>query len=391
MHEIPEDIIELILRSYREKLLVHESRRLEEWEWNHPEWREVVRRLRQYVEAGSMERVYRSVDRDTAWSRVDVRTESLPGWKRRRVMSFRYKCIAAVAVVLLTVGGIFFLRQPSEEVLPVASVSIKPGTRKAILELPGRKLIELSEHTERDIIDKRGNVLGKDSANILVIQPAEEIKSQPGIIRVPAGGEYQVVLSDGTKVWLNASSILKFPLIFQGKERIVELEGEAYFEVARDTLHHFIVRTRNATLRVLGTSFNICDYRKDYFEQTTLVSGSVEINRQGIIYRLLPGEQLEVNPLKGSAVVRKVETRLYTSWREGEFRFQNMSLDEISLKLHRWYNVNFFFANEDSKKYRFTGVIRRDDNLDRFIGLMERTTNLKFNICPGNSVMVSQK
>lgn len=391
MHEIPEDIIELIFKSYHEKLLVHDLRRLEEWGWNHPEWHEVIERLKRYVEAGNRERIYRSLDRDSAWICVDAKTGPLPGWKRRQIIFSRYKYIASVVVILLFLGGVFFSPRFSKVSSGIATVSIQPGTRKAVWELPGRKFVELREREERDIIDKKGCVLGKDSANILVIQHREEVENQPSMIRVPSGGEYRVVLSDGTQIWLNASSVLKFPLTFQGKERIVELEGEAYFEVAKDSLRHFVVRTRNATVRVLGTSFNICDYREDGFEQTTLVSGAVEINRQGVVYRLLPGEQLEVNPSKKITAVKSVDTRLYTSWKDGEFRFVDMPLEELVMRLHRWYNVSFFFTNADCKKYRFTGVIRKDDNFDEFINLVERTTSIKFSVHSGNVVVISQR
>ena len=149
----------------------------------------------------------------------------------------------------------------------------------------------------------------------------------------------------------------------------------------------FIVRTCRSSVKVLGTSFNVCSYEEDALEQVTLEQGGVEVKHHDETYLLHPGEQFELDTTNEEVEVKPVNVKLYTSWIDGMFRFHNMPLDLLTVKLERWYNVHFVFSNEVCKNYRFTGAIRKDVDFNEFIRLIERTTNVKFVINQKNIII----
>ena len=194
---------------------------------------------------------------------------------------------------------------------------------------------------------------------------------------VPRGGEYRITLSDGTRVWLNAASVLTFPPVFAGNERKVRLVGEAFFEVTPDTARPFIVATARMDIKVLGTSFNVSVYEDEETVHTTLVKGSVEVQPvQQEAIMLKPGEQA---CLAGNRMTAKaVNTSQFTSWIDGKFMFCNTALEEISKQISRWYDVDIFFSSEQVKTICFTGAILRFEPLEELIRMIENTSNVRF-------------
>lgn len=298
-------------------------------------------------------------------------------------MIIRWGVAVAIAVMLTT--GWYLLRLSPEKTDSEKLVQITPGSLKAVWVLEGGEKYELSEKLGRDITNSGGTTIGKDSLNTLIIQ--EGNSGQKSTVRVPEGGEYRVVLSDGTKVWINSGSELTFPMNFDEEERVVELKGEAYFDVAKSKEWPFIVRTCRSSVKVLGTSFNVCSYEEDSLEQVTLEQGGVEVKHRDETYLLHPGEQFELDMTSEEVEVKPVNVKLYTSWIDGMFRFHNMPLDLLTVKLERWYNVHFVFSDEVCKNYRFTGAIRKDVDFNEFIRLIERTTNVKFIINQMNIII----
>lgn len=381
MSEMPEDIVCLVLKSCNEGLTNDEEIQLDEWLQTHPEAEEEMQRLKRYAMAGREMRIFEQIDMEKAWQRVDRQTEKTVGWKRRRKMTPYWW--GAAAVVVLVIAGMFWINRsqaPVGDELIASYESFKPGSQKAIWELPGGRFIELEKGGERLLMGSDGNVIGRDSANTLILRGEGNGVTEQTVVRVPQGGEYSVILADGTKVWINSESELSFPSVFTGKERVVEVKGEAYFEVTKDADHPFVVKMGESAIRVLGTSFNACGYSEDSYEQITLVSGSVEVDYRGKQYKLIPGEQLEAISDGGEPNVKKVDVRLFASWKDGMFRFKDMPLDELVVKLKRWYDVNFVFENENCKTYRFTGAIKKDVDFHEFIQLIETTTNVRFDI-----------
>lgn len=186
----------------------------------------------------------------------------------------------------------------------------------------------------------------EDSLSGLIyrLQDTVKVPREFHTLSVPRAGEYMMVLSDGSRVWLNAKSELKFPVKFDTDKREVFLTGEAYFEVVKDLEYPFIVSTPRTKTTVLGTSFNVMAYQNEAHTEITLESRAVAVSAGTRQRRIIPGQQVAVS--SESFEMRQVNIAFYTSWKEGLFDFDNMTLDELCVKLGRWYDVEFFFVNQ---------------------------------------------
>ena len=269
----------------------------------------------------------------------------------------------------------------------------RPGAERAVLKLFDGKTVVLDSTSGNMLIARGENVRVEVDSNRLlrysredtVVTSREERKNE---LIVPRGGEYQIVLADGTQVWLNSATKLIFPQNFTGKERRVVLSGEAFFEVARDENKPFIVETSRMDVKVLGTRFNVNAYTDNEMVSTTLVDGSVEVasGTQKPI-TLVPGEQAYGEA--GELEKREVNVRLYTSWIDGRFMFNNVELEEIAKQISRWYDVEIFFTNENVKKIRFTGGMVKFKPLDDLIRMIESTSSVCFSV-KGRTIVISE-
>lgn len=269
----------------------------------------------------------------------------------------------------------------------------RPGGERAVLKLFDGKTVVLDSTSGNMLIARGENVRVEVDSNRLlrysredtIVTSREERKNE---LIVPRGGEYQIVLADGTQVWLNSATKLIFPQNFTGKERRVMLSGEAFFEVARDESKPFIVETSRMDVKVLGTRFNVNAYTDSEMVSTTLVDGSVEVasGTQKPI-TLVPGEQAYGEA--GELEKREVNVRLYTSWIDGRFMFNNVELEEIAKQISRWYDVEIFFTNENVKKIRFTGGMVKFKPLDDLIRMIESTSSVCFSV-KGRTIVISE-
>lgn len=198
------------------------------------------------------------------------------------------------------------------------------------------------------------------------------------LIETPRAGQYQINLPDGTKVWLNAASSLRYPSRFSGSKRIVALTGEGYFEVAKNKQHPFVVKTDRQEVQVLGTHFNINSYTDESSTNTTLVEGSVRVTTLDGKNRLLkPGEQSQ---LKGDEIeVSDVDTENVLSWKNGDFVFKGDDFKSIMRKISRWYDVEVIYQG-DFDDLKFGGYISRTKNISSVLSIMESTGKVHFNI-----------
>lgn len=183
------------------------------------------------------------------------------------------------------------------------------------------------------------------------------------------GMEYTLTLSDGTRVYLNAESRLKYPVVFRGTERVVELSGEAYFKVSKDALRPFVVKMNGVNVRVLGTSFNVRSYADEGQVVTTLVEGKVKVNDQDIV----AGEQAVYSKNDGKTTVRQVEVEQYVAWQEGTFVFRNERLENVMKTLGRWYGVEFHFIDERAKEIRIGARFGRYDDMQPIVDMIKKT------------------
>jgi len=208
-------------------------------------------------------------------------------------------------------------------------------------------------------------------------------------MQIPVGGFYQLKLADGTKVWLNSLTRLRFPVTFAGEERKVYLTGEAYFEVARDSVHPFIVATdEGMEVKVYGTEFNVDTYRKGTVK-TTLVNGKVgiRVSATGEEMRLSPNQMALFTKATQSIQVENVDSYGVVAWKDGKFVFEDEPIEEIMERLSRWYDVKVFYANERIKKHTFTGIITRFADISDVLHLMQETAAVEFRI-QGDTVTV---
>jgi len=309
---------------------------------------------------------------------------------KKRTQVRRWLQYAAVICIPLLVAGSLFWYSADEKSSHLAH-HIQPGTAKAILKLHNGEMISLDSESRTLIENVKGEIVGTDSLDVLRLQAKPVSKKiEYNTISVPRGGEYQLVLADGSKVWLNSATELRFPVSFSGETRDVYLSGEAFFEVESNASKPFLVHTSYSDVKVYGTEFNVMSYPDDKVEKTTLVEGSVAVIKDGKEQKIQPGEQSSFIKGKPEMIINTVDTDLYTAWCDGVFRFEEMPLDQLVLKLARWYDVNFFFVNESVKKKRFTGAIRRQADFEIFMKVLGESTQVEI-IVIDNNVQVRSK
>lgn len=271
----------------------------------------------------------------------------------------------------------------SGEVREEVPVALSAGGKYAELILANGQKVDLHEGMEMKLRERSSNIQVKGNVVYYEENKDSVTLGEYNMIRTPLGGEYSLTLADGTKVWLNAMSELRYPVAFGEGVREVELKGEAYFEVEKNEGKPFIVKTDEFNVRVLGTSFNISAYLDSPLAHTTLCSGHVRINDRtnpGKEVDILPGEQLLFHRDNREISVREVDTDVFVSWREGFFQFDNNTVEEVFTILQRWYNIQVFYANVEVRQELFTGKLPRFDNLQIIIDLIERVSDLKIEV-----------
>lgn len=195
-------------------------------------------------------------------------------------------------------------------------------------------------------------------------------------LTTPSRCDFMFILADGTRVWMNAKSSLRYPVAFHGKERVVYAEGEIYLEVARDEKHPFFVMLNGMKVEVLGTSFNVNSYADEDYAEVTLVEGRVAAHVDDKSYDLLPSRQLRWDKKNESVDIRIVNVDDYIAWKRGQYVFKGRSLEEVAKVLERWYDMEIIFEDEKSKKTVYTGVINKEENFDAFVLRLRETSSL---------------
>ena len=304
--------------------------------------------------------------------------------RKSRRMTLRWSIAASIILLVglfvgRTISGVRDIHEEQE----LAKSVMQPGTSKAILMMADGKEVVLEQGQNLNILlNERVRVATSSQGIVYEEHGKGMVTEEYNKLTTPVGGEYSLVLSDGTKVFLNADSELKYPVEFSDGKRIVDLKGEAYFEVHKDSLRPFIVRMNGAEVTVLGTSFNVNTYGDDGQIYTTLVNGSVRVSsvKNGQAEVLTPGMQSVMDVQSGQLTVREVDVEPYVAWREGRFVFRAMTLDLIMRQLQRWYDFEVFYQNPELKDYEFRGVIKRDMDLDKVLSVIKVTTNVDFEV-----------
>lgn len=375
------DVAKLFAKALAGELDEQEERQLESWLRESPRHVEEWNALRQ--EMATDKRALRWQQEGTRmtekrWQKFKEQTQ---GRRRRIPAGMRY---AAALLVPLLLAAYFLIDREPQKSQPLAEVPILPGTYKARLILDDGREVALDSAVRVQVKEMPG-VDVKAEDNVLVYTDADTVVEEQvryNTLEIPRGGEYALQLADGTRVWLNAETSLKYPVTFLGRERRVELNGEGYFEVAKDSAHPFIVSVDGVDVKVLGTSFNISAYEGRVV--TTLVEGKVAMSSPEDSVLLVPDRQAVWD---GDRItVAKVEARNYALWREGVFFFEDRPLEEILDALARWYNVHVFWQNPRLQSMRFSVEIKRYEHIDTILRRIAETNRVKFGV---NGRMVS--
>ena len=304
--------------------------------------------------------------------------------KNRRIKTIiRY---AAILTLPLVAAGIFLLQKNDRQAIVSISEVIKPGEHKAVLITGGGERITLSDSTLSPIQEQNGMIVNVMNNKVFYTLPEDSLCTQESPIfntlQIPRGGEYFLTLADGTEVWLNAETEIRYPVQFTGNKRVVYLDGEAYFTVAPDKKKPFTVVSTHASVSVLGTQFNFRAYPDEQDVQTTLVSGSVimqsEKYKQQI--KLVPGEQGVLEKRSANLTKQEVNTYLYTAWKDGRFAFRDARLEDLFNILARWYDLSIFYQSPEAKDIRFTGDLNKTDDFKSILKIIEQNERVTFTV-----------
>ncbi|MCD0489691.1 DUF4974 domain-containing protein [Pedobacter sp. MC2016-14] len=304
---------------------------------------------------------------------------------------------AAAASIAVVLSVFIYLNKKPEKVQAIAYANdVSPGTNKALLTLADGRRINLSSGKTGVVIDANqlsyndGTPLGN---NKTLDQPSS---SELLTLTTPFGGEYQVKLPDGSLVWMNAGSVLKFPSSFANlKQRKVYLIGEAYFEVSKDSRHPFVVQNDQQQIRVLGTHFNVSSYADESIVKTTLLEGLVEVSivsaKSGSVgkvkeaVKIVPGQQAALNG--NNLQVTEVDANNAIAWKNDQFIFIDEPLNNIMRKLAKWYNVDVIYQNKVIENKLFGGIASRRMKISEILNMLQMTGEVNFKI-EGRKIMV---
>lgn len=369
---------DVIVRRILGKATEQDNERVERWLAENEGNRTYYRKAERYFNVYYTGEKQRQVDVEEAWNEFLI----YAGKSRNRLhLRMRIAIVAAIIFPVFILAAVFWLPLEEERQVEVTpNTSLLPGNTKAVLLTFAGEKVGLSDTTDvvrmiRTLSNSQNEVAAREK-----IVPREEAKYNT--IIVPRGGEFRLTLADGTDVVINSDSRFRFPDRFTGIEREVFLTGEAFFEVAKDSLHPFVVGVRESNVRVLGTSFNVKGYSDDDYIQTTLVDGQVafQANHDAEIKEMRPGQQVTYDRETGECVFRDVNTDVYTAWVKGMWVLEGVRLEEIMKQLSRWYDVGVFYQNPKAKDLVFTGDLERYENCEIILNMISLTTDVKFEI-----------
>lgn len=311
---------------------------------------------------------------------------------QKRIIKNNFIKYAAAAFILAFLGIGFYITQLNKEAafLSTSLSDVSPGNNRATLTLIDGSTIDLNENQKGIIMDSGiiaysdGSILTSDYANTAInstnTDKSDRLSVQTLALSTPKGGQYHITLSDGTQVWLNAASSLTYPNQFVGNKRIVELRGEAYFEVSPDAKAPFIVKSAGQEIEVLGTHFNVMAYNDEQAVATTLLEGSVRVSHSQSTKSILlkPNEQSVLSANKEFQIT-KVNPLIAVSWKNGDFIFNNENLESIMRKVARWYDVDIVYTKGVEDIY-FSGMVSRSRNLSAVLEMLQSSEKITFKI-----------
>lgn len=322
---------------------------------------------------------------------VQSRIEQEPVVQVRRIGRYaRWVAAASVVIALGLAGEYFWPRHAAHQPAPVATAAkpqndLPPGSNKAQLLLGDGSVVDLANATNGVIKDKGGVRINKQDGRLIYDASKQDAVSETNTIQTPRGGQYQVVLPDGTKVWLNAASSLSYPTAFSGKDRQVRLKGEAYFEVAGDKNKPFSVSVDGLQVDVLGTHFDVMAYDDERAINTTLLEGSVKVTKGSSSHLLTEGQEASLDRSSESFKVRDADADAAIAWKNGFFQFGGVPIETVMRQLARWYDVDVEYQGQILSHFR--GSVSRGANVSEVFKMLELTGAVHFRI-EGKKIIV---
>jgi transmembrane sensor len=318
--------------------------------------------------------------------KLKVKNQNKLGLENNNIRKINYKFylrIAASVLVLITLG--YYLFRPLPEVL-----KISPGTDKAYLTLADGVVIVLDDVHDGNLTSQGATVISKSDNKLVYDVSDSTLEASNKIlynkVSTPRGGQYHLVLPDGSNVWLNASSSIKFPTVFLGDERRVEITGEVYFEVknllnskTRENIP-FLVTANDMEIKVLGTQFNVNSYKDDNTIKATLVEGRIVVSsfKEGSSISIVPGQQAKMFE-NGSISVSEVDINEIIAWKNGMFYFNDTGIETIMNGIARWYDVDVVYIG-DVQELKFGGILSRKEDIASLLKLISLTGVVQFEI-----------
>ena len=372
-------ISQLIARQVLGCSTAQEQEELNVWLDGSPDHRSLYVSIKKASNKSKREEYINGINTQEAWRKISQQLDLPP--KRKKIKMSWYKSLAAILVIGLLTGYFIHSYQSSLTDHPLVASIAEPGTSQATLVLHDGQIIDLEQGQLDRVIGVNGIRISINDGQVSYVDHTARITDVQlalNRITVPKGGEYQLVLSDSTRVWLNADSELTYPVSFSGDERRLSLKGEACFEVTPNQKKPFIVTVGAVDVRVLGTVFNIEAYPENDNVITTLVEGAVELNKGDKSQLLTLDEQAVIGVGDERFVVNSVNAKNYVLWKEGVFFFEDETLESILQKLTRWYNVEIEFENPALRETRFSMEVKKYEELNKVLTILEHTRRVRF-------------
>ncbi|RHI23438.1 FecR family protein [Butyricimonas virosa] len=388
-HQYSDRIVRLLQLYLLGDITEEERQELEDWCEEAPRNRKLFEQICQEDLFSKERYVYEKIHDTKAFSVFEKRVRKVSS----RSIGNWWKYAAVLLFPILVVGS-WKLMHETEQVSIVASsvAPIQPGCSQAVLVLDDGRKVFLKEEEEGVISeDKEITVTGEKDRLVYTSSEGKNVDEiRFNELEVPRGGEYKVRLADGTLVYLNSATRMKYPVKFDEKERKVYLSGEAYFEVAKDPERPFFVEMEGVEVRVYGTSFNVNTHQKGNI-QTVLVKGSigVKVLSSGMESMIRPGQMAEFKQGNTKVDVKDVNVAVYTDWKDGIFRFENQRLEDILAVLSNWYDMNVFYQTVSVKELHFSGYMERYKDVSVILEAITLSTGVTFSI-QGKTIIVSK-
>lgn len=364
-----EYISSLIIKFLKDEITDKEQQELDSWLAESAENRSLLESFKDTKQVQADVDSIKGIDVNEEWNNFQHKVNVKP----TRWIKNWLPHVAAILLITFALGFYYQSSQKSTIDQPILAYDVNPGDKRAVLQLSDGGVINLSKQKLNK--GKHANFDVKEGTIYFSANHQKDGKKNYNALRTPRAGEYKIVLPDGTQVWLNASTYLRFPENFDGEQRRVELRGEAYFEVAHQPDKPFIVSFNNTEVKVLGTHFNINTYGSS--SKTTLIEGSVSISEGSQEKMLKPGQEALIN--ESGISVQKTEVYKSIAWKEGVFYFHEDGIKEVLSQVARWYDVEIVYEGKPGQQ-TISGNIRRQATLSQVLEMLSTLTNAKFNL-----------